>query len=58
MSEQIPAQAPARPVTPMQFSAPGGDDQVNCGRCGSGMYRMQAVWRCRGCGHKTDTCGW
>jgi rubrerythrin len=29
-----------------------------CERCGHEMYRMHAVWRCPGCGFKTDCCGW
>jgi len=34
------------------------DDQMVCERCGAEMYRMHAVWRCAGCGFKTDCCGW
>jgi hypothetical protein len=34
------------------------DDQMVCERCGAEMYRMHAVWRCTGCGFKTDCCGW
>jgi hypothetical protein len=34
------------------------DDQMLCERCGEEMYRMHAVWRCTGCGFKTDCCGW
>ena len=34
------------------------DDQMLCERCGAEMYRMHAVWRCSGCGFKTDCCGW
>jgi rubrerythrin len=34
------------------------EDQMVCERCGTEMYRMHAVWRCPGCGFKTDCCGW
>ena len=34
------------------------EDQMVCERCGAEMYRMHAVWRCTGCGFKTDCCGW
>jgi hypothetical protein len=34
------------------------DDRVLCERCGREMFRMHAVWRCPGCGYKTDCCGW
>jgi len=33
-------------------------DKFLCERCGHEMYRMHAVWRCPGCGFKTDCCGW
>lgn len=33
-------------------------DAVVCERCGVEMFRMHAVWRCPGCGFKTDCCGW
>jgi hypothetical protein len=33
-------------------------DKVLCERCGAEMFRMHAVWRCPGCGYKTDCCGW
>ena len=33
-------------------------DKVLCERCGKEMFRMHAVWRCPGCGYKTDCCGW
>jgi rubrerythrin len=33
-------------------------DKVLCERCGQEMFRMHAVWRCPGCGYKTDCCGW
>jgi ribosomal protein L37AE/L43A len=40
-------------------SLPGSDaDKMTCERCGAEMYRMHAVWRCSGCGFKTDCCGW
>jgi ribosomal protein L37E len=34
------------------------EDKMICERCGAEMYRMHAVWRCAGCGFKTDCCGW
>ena len=54
MSEPTP---PARPVTPIKTVVPT-DDKMLCERCGVEMYRMHAVWRCPGCGFKTDCCGW
>ena len=33
-------------------------DAMKCERCGAGMYRMHAVWRCPACRFKTDCCGW
>jgi hypothetical protein len=33
-------------------------DITVCERCGAGMYRMHAVWRCPACRFKTDCCGW
>ncbi|HEY3043604.1 MAG TPA: hypothetical protein VGJ39_06250 [Vicinamibacterales bacterium] len=40
-------------------SAKAGDaDKVLCERCATEMFRMHAVWRCPGCGYKTDCCGW
>jgi hypothetical protein len=48
---------PARPITPI-VTAPPAQDQMLCERCGAAMYRMHAVWRCPGCGFKTDCCGW
>ena len=33
-------------------------DAVLCERCRTEMFRMHAVWRCPGCGYKTDCCGW
>jgi len=33
-------------------------DAFLCDRCGAEMFRMHAVWRCPGCGFKTDCCGW
>ncbi|MEZ5319589.1 MAG: hypothetical protein R2752_19470 [Vicinamibacterales bacterium] len=34
------------------------EDAMLCERCGESMFRMHAVWRCPGCGFKTDCCGW
>jgi len=39
-------------------NAPRDTDKVLCERCGQEMFRMHAVWRCPGCGYKTDCCGW
>jgi len=53
-----------RPVTPLgSLLEPAKcdknpHDQMLCERCGAEMYRMHAVWRCPGCGFKTDCCGW
>jgi hypothetical protein len=61
MSEPTPPQPPARPITPLRIGttdAKKGDDPFLCERCGKEMYRMHAVWRCPGCGFKTDCCGW
>jgi len=58
MAEQIPPRGPARPLPPLKFSAPGGDDAVNCGRCGGDMRRLHAAWHCPGCGVTTDSYGW
>jgi len=45
-------------TSPLKTSAPA-DDRMICERCGKAeMYRMHAVWRCPGCGFKTDCCGW
>jgi rubrerythrin len=55
---------PPRPVTrlsslvTMQPGDQAGDAKFLCERCGHEMYRMHAVWRCPGCGFKTDCCGW
>jgi transposase len=54
MSESKP---PARPITPIKTVTPP-DAKMLCERCGVEMYRMHAVWRCPGCGFKTDCCGW
>ncbi len=56
MPDETPP-APTRPLTPLKVTAPN-DDKVLCERCGDEMYRMHAVWRCPGCGYKTDCCGW
>jgi rubrerythrin len=37
---------------------PPAVEKMLCERCGVEMYRMHAVWRCPGCGFKTDCCGW
>ena len=51
------------PVTPILSAlratpARVDDEQTVCERCGAGMYRMHAVWRCPTCRFKTDCCGW
>lgn len=58
MSEPTPPRVPVRPITPLTFTAPGGDDRVTCERCGAQMHRMHAVWRCSACSYKTDGYGW
>jgi hypothetical protein len=63
MSEPALPKPPARPISPVRTAAAPhvaghGDDPVLCERCGAEMYRMHAVWRCPGCGFKTDCCGW
>jgi hypothetical protein len=66
MSEPTLPKPPARPISPLTNVKPVADpqiaghaeDPVLCERCGAGMYRMHAVWRCPGCGFKTDCCGW
>jgi ribosomal protein L37E len=58
MPEQTPPRPPARPITPITLKTTAADDKVSCERCGAGMYRMHAVWRCPACGYKTDCCGW
>jgi hypothetical protein len=52
-----PSSAPA-PPTCRTAGANGDADAVVCERCGVAMFRMHAVWRCPGCGYKTDCCGW
>jgi rubrerythrin len=55
---------PPRPVTrlssliTMQPGDQAGESKFLCERCGHEMYRLHAVWRCPGCGFKTDCCGW
>jgi ribosomal protein L37AE/L43A len=47
-----------RLTSALKTSAPS-EDRMICERCGQAeMYRMHAVWRCPGCGFKTDCCGW
>jgi ribosomal protein L37E len=63
MSDATPPQPPARPITPLRIGTrdpkkSDDPDAVLCERCGKEMYRMHAVWRCSGCGFKTDCCGW
>jgi hypothetical protein len=54
-----PTPAPGPDPCALPRSAAGADaDAVVCERCGVGMFRMHAVWRCPGCGYKTDCCGW
>ncbi|NUR55532.1 MAG: hypothetical protein HOQ29_13890 [Acidobacteria bacterium] len=50
-----PAPPPPPPDGP---NPPTTADKVLCERCGAEMFRMHAVWRCPGCGYKTDCCGW
>jgi ribosomal protein L37E len=52
-----PPPRPSRPITPIKTTAPS-EEKMLCERCGEEMYRMHAVWRCPGCGFKTDCCGW
>jgi ribosomal protein L37AE/L43A len=58
---------PVKPITPLQTglvrlkadTASGQiSEKVFCDRCGGGVYRMHAVWRCSQCGYKSDCCGW
>ena len=57
---------PGRACLPSGAGSPGNkdsrddkSDKVVCERCGQAeMFRMHAVWRCPGCGYKTDCCGW
>jgi hypothetical protein len=59
MSDSTPPKPAIRPVSPLKAPQTSRDaDQVLCERCGEAMYRMHAVWRCPGCGFKTDCCGW
>jgi len=46
------------PITPLKTATPAETNKMLCERCGDEMYRMHAVWRCPGCGFKTDCCGW
>jgi hypothetical protein len=63
MPDQPGARSP-RPLTPVNTvntGKPGtqcSTEKTLCERCGAEMYRMHAVWRCPGCGFKTDCCGW
>jgi hypothetical protein len=58
------ADTPKKEITPIRSALDPRkpceikDDQMVCERCGAEMYRMHAVWRCAGCGFKTDCCGW
>jgi hypothetical protein len=46
-------------VSILNAAAPApAEDAMHCERCGAGMYRMHAVWRCPSCRFKTDCCGW
>jgi ribosomal protein L37E len=58
MADPTPPQTPIRSITPIKTRIPADSDKVLCERCGEEMYRMHAVWRCAGCGFKTDCCGW
>ena len=72
MSEPLPKRPDSpRPITLIRSITPTADlangtgpqtapaaDKMLCERCGVEMYRMHAVWRCPGCGFKTDCCGW
>jgi hypothetical protein len=49
--------APTAPTSSSKNAKPH-PDAVVCERCGVEMFRMHAVWRCPGCGFKTDCCGW
>jgi hypothetical protein len=54
---------PLPPLTPVLSAlaaspAPAEDERTVCERCGAGMFRMHAVWRCPQCRFKTDCCGW
>ncbi len=50
-------QAPS-PERQARGPKPHKADAMPCDRCGAGMFRMHAVWRCPRCGFKTDCCGW
>ena len=61
MSETPPLRPATRPITPItsiKTATPAETNKMLCERCGDEMYRMHAVWRCPGCGFKTDCCGW
>jgi rubrerythrin len=63
MAEQDPGskiQAPGAqvPGPASRKRASAEAEKVLCERCGVEMFRMHAVWRCPGCGYKTDCCGW
>jgi len=67
MSEPTGAKSQTKPITPLQTglanstasqTTSSAADNMPCDRCGAGMYRMHAVWRCPSCGFKTDCCGW
>ena len=47
-----------RPVRSHAPAPPPETGKVLCERCAAEMFRMHAVWRCPGCGFKTDCCGW
>jgi hypothetical protein len=53
-----PIRSALAPPKPGEGGCDLKDDQMVCERCGAEMYRMHAVWRCAGCGFKTDCCGW
>jgi len=47
-----------KPIRSAQPEPESASTQVLCERCATAMFRMHAVWRCPGCGFKTDCCGW
>ncbi len=54
-----PALTKIRPLLADSSPQPPETPAMVCERCGGGnVYRMHAVWRCAGCGFKTDCCGW
>jgi hypothetical protein len=54
-----PGASPPSPTAGPEARRPApAEDKVLCDRCGAEMFRMHAVWRCPGCGYKTDCCGW